>query len=838
MARVPAREDPSGSLAVRIAIDGLQGGTGQSAALSPIAILLAGDRAAPIGVTEWQQATLAPRFATVLSLPDHARTPLRLQVRHVADPLWDAAGTTDAVLQAMPLVGQGVFSLDAALAACASGQPLKLSLSTPELAEAPVATTAAPLAYLTFTRPLPEEPWSRWSLPDALSLQHSSANFCFARDPSVQLRVAEHMLSCGAGYTVPRATLRMLTEEVRRRVQTGRDTDETSERDGADDGEVDPWRLVGCLSTAGWRHLLGWLEQALAQLHGAFQHAHGFKASTIKTNAALGAMPINLMLNVLDVSEAQRGNSPYNRSMHATVSAGAFSAHSLGFSDGGAAALEAKLLQQLSKPPTAPRGSAASASAADQLLFGVAAAASGASGNGHSGGGGVAVPANVDGSADALALPFARRLALLACQAFSALAASFAASCRLRVAPREENTAWFAQIRSVGYLLHVESLLSTRGDEWGMLQDVTAACRLLSHVRLAVRTDDESASAESAGWHGVASDVSVGGTRRRPVIELSPRDLGFRDAAHAASMGLGPGSLVEVVAVLVTQGINEEQSMASLMRTNTAEQQALNLRAARRLRAYSLTFAEMLAKGVPPSPAAEPPPPTPSPPPPPQAQSQPPSSPPPLPRSFIDSALPSRAAFEASLALPPAERAKLELAAAASRGLLTSAPTTTAQASPPGADDAYGAAPFRYVSGGAAPRPPMAPAARLRLIQARVEEVGVLVRSQPAESKNIQLLEASAEAARLLGGGRVTMCKSGKDRTSMSVTLEHGRLLRAVHGLKDPDDAVHTMRRRGVRRENVRLNTGRRLYAFNWLQQSMLPEPYRPPKGSASGGKG
>ena len=32
------------------------------------------------------------------------------------------------------------------------------------------------------------------------------------------------------------------------------------------------------------------------------------------------------------------------------------------------------------------------------------------------------------------------------------------------------------------------------------------------------------------------------------------------------------------------------------------------------------------------------------------------------------------------------------------------------------------------------------------------------------------------------------------------------------------------MRRRGVRRENVRANTGRRLYAFNWLQQVALPE--------------
>ena len=87
----------------------------------------------------------------------------------------------------------------------------------------------------------------------------------------------------------------------------------------------------------------------------------------------------------------------------------------------------------------------------------------------------------------------------------------------------------------------------------------------------------------------------------------------------------------------------------------------------------------------------------------------------------------------------------------------------------------------------------------------------------------------------------MTMCKSAKDRTSMSVTLEHGRLLGSQHGLGSDEavlDAVQIMRRRGVRRENVRLNTGKRCFAFNWLQQSMLPDAYRPPKGSAKGGKG
>ena len=36
----------------------------------------------------------------------------------------------------------------------------------------------------------------------------------------------------------------------------------------------------------------------------------------------------------------------------------------------------------------------------------------------------------------------------------------------------------------------------------------------------------------------------------------------------------------------------------------------------------------------------------------------------------------------------------------------------------------------------------------------------------------------------------------------------------------------------------VRLNTDKRLYAFNWMQQQALPEGYVPPTGSAAGGKG
>ena len=85
---------------------------------------------------------------------------------------------------------------------------------------------------------------------------------------------------------------------------------------------------------------------------------------------------------------------------------------------------------------------------------------------------------------------------------------------------------------------------------------------------------------------------------------------------------------------------------------------------------------------------------------------------------------------------------------------------------------------------------------------------------------------------RSLRGGRLTMCKSGKDRTSMSVTLEHGRLLRDHHGLDDAE-ATHAV---GVRRENVRRNMGSRCYAFNDAQQWFLPPRAAPFGGCSAGG--
>lgn len=107
--------------------------------------------------------------------------------------------------------------------------------------------------------------------------------------------------------------------------------------------------------------------------------------------------------------------------------------------------------------------------------------------------------------------------------------------------------------------------------------------------------------------------------------------------------------------------------------------------------------------------------------------------------------------------------------------------------------------------------------------------------SRQARKKRPEILQISSDLCRRIGGGRVTVCKSAKDRTGMSVTLEQGRILVQNHGLRETKKAgiVSVMRSEGVRIENALKNTGRRVFAFNALQRSLLPEEYRCPPQTA-----
>mmetsp|Transcript_23428 Transcript_23428/g.36543 ORF Transcript_23428/g.36543 Transcript_23428/m.36543 type:complete len:521 (-) Transcript_23428:114-1676(-) len=108
-----------------------------------------------------------------------------------------------------------------------------------------------------------------------------------------------------------------------------------------------------------------------------------------------------------------------------------------------------------------------------------------------------------------------------------------------------------------------------------------------------------------------------------------------------------------------------------------------------------------------------------------------------------------------------------------------------------------------------------------------------IVRNSKRE-KEVRVLSLSADLSRAMNGGRLTSCKSAKDRTSMSITWEQARLLCTHHSLSPHllQETMTVMRSAGVRRENAYKNIGKNKFAFNNLQLKMIPDIYRAPQGT------
>ncbi|OQR81409.1 inositol-3,4-bisphosphate 4-phosphatase [Thraustotheca clavata] len=131
--------------------------------------------------------------------------------------------------------------------------------------------------------------------------------------------------------------------------------------------------------------------------------------------------------------------------------------------------------------------------------------------------------------------------------------------------------------------------------------------------------------------------------------------------------------------------------------------------------------------------------------------------------------------------------------------------------------------------------------------QLLLDPLMAVVQAENASAKNTRILLEASDVVRRMNGGRVTYCKSGKDRTAMSVTLEQSRLLFKRQGTLNPFLAVHSspeivsaeelaaanlMREFGIRIEIAKKNVGRYKYSFNSIQRKLLPEIYRPPSST------
>jgi len=100
--------------------------------------------------------------------------------------------------------------------------------------------------------------------------------------------------------------------------------------------------------------------------------------------------------------------------------------------------------------------------------------------------------------------------------------------------------------------------------------------------------------------------------------------------------------------------------------------------------------------------------------------------------------------------------------------------------------------------------------------------------------KNVEILNLSSQICLKLSGLRFTSCRSGKDLSGMSATLENVNILSREFDLAENEyqAALATLRSEGTRRANSMKNVDNDKYAFRSLQLATFPRQYRPPVGT------
>ena len=218
----------------------------------------------------------------------------------------------------------------------------------------------------------------------------------------------------------------------------------------------------------------------------------------------------------------------------------------------------------------------------------------------------------MDSEHAALQIDVCQRMDMCLSQALAAVVASFTS--KLRYAANKELV--LSQCYSVGYLVHFESLLSTYGNELGMLEDMVVATAGLSrfcfsltrtssaktpyeHVRLKELQASHVAPSmqlRKASEYSLPCSAPVQTlTSKRYVIKIPVPDEMYKLATECQIRVQSDGSsscidkLIPIHPILFTQGINEAQSMAIRL-GNTALQEETNQNSIRHLKVYFTAF--------------------------------------------------------------------------------------------------------------------------------------------------------------------------------------------------------------------------------------------------------
>ncbi|KAL7694197.1 putative inositol 3,4-bisphosphate 4-phosphatase [Plasmopara halstedii] len=443
---------------------------------------------------------------------------------------------------------------------------------------------------------------------------------------------------------------------------------------------------------------------------------------------------INMKKKLMAIDTNATGHPPfYKHRMYGTTTVGAFAAHVYGFKSGGVRQMREELEKFQAR-------SVKAAQASSDLTMDA-----------------------LERKYNELKWDVERRLEVAFCQAMSALVTCFQQTLYVHTHDHRDfgpyplracGIDYLEMLTRVGFLFSVESLLSTYGNELGMLGDTEAAVKELGRVQIKLRPVK---SPRAAAFRVSITSGPSGFVIELPIITRQAGEFPHRSMHRVPGQDAVSGAiylwlstpeqkmrakflfqkLIRVVPVIFSQGLNEMQTVANTV-GKASVQKDINAENVMELEAYVKNFTEWVHKKQ--------------------------------------------------------------------RRDVSSIPIYSTE--------------------------------DLDRIQTSLIALKVNIQLS-GRSKRMAILSLSSSIARCVGGGRVTMCKSAKDRTSMSITLEEANLLVRSHGLVADDMEAFTnlLRTYGVRRENARKNIGKAQYCFSALQNYMLPQDYQCPPGTGGGSR-